>query len=129
MATVTEAKLHYTGSITIDAELMKAAGILPYEIVQITNTANAVRWKTYAIPGRSGLICLNGPPARLFAPGDRVIVLSMGWFDESDLPGLAPAVVFVDGSNRIERVERHPIFGAGGEVDWIGTQPEQVDKI
>lgn len=72
-AVVTEANLHYTGSITIDQRLMKAANIHPYEMVQITNLRNAVRWKTYAIPAPegSGKICLNGPPAHLFHPGDR----------------------------------------------------------
>lgn len=129
-ATVTEAKLHYVGSITVDAELLKAANIMPYEIVQITSLANATRWKTYALPGEagSGQICLNGPPAHLFAKGDRVIILSMGWFAESELRRLTPAVVFVDDSNQIERVERHSLFDENGEVDWIGLQPKQVEQ-
>lgn len=130
MATVTEAKLHYVGSITVDAALLEAANILPYEIVQITSLANATRWKTYALPAErgSGRICLNGPPAHLFAPGDRIIILSMGLFDESEMSRLTPTVVFVDGSNRITGQERHALISADGEVDWIGTQPKQVDE-
>lgn len=108
-ATVTEAELHYVGSITIDGRLMKEARILPYEIVQVTNLRNAARWQTYALPAAegSGKICLNGPPARLFQPGDLVIILSMGLFDEEELAKLKPRVVFVDGDNRIVRVEEH----------------------
>ena len=111
-ATVTEADLDYVGSITIDTLLMKAANILPYEMVQVTNLSNATRWKTYAFPGEegSGRICLNGPPARLFRPGDRVIILSLGLFDEEELKRLVPRVVFVDGANRITACKEEPIF-------------------
>ncbi|UOF88792.1 aspartate 1-decarboxylase [Fodinisporobacter ferrooxydans] len=106
---VTEAKLEYVGSITIDTALMKAANIVPYEMVQITNVANAVLWKTYAIPAPegSGTICLNGPPARLFQPGDEVIVLSMAWLDEEEVQELESAVVFVNEKNRIVSVAKH----------------------
>ena len=108
-ATVTEADLSYVGSITIDALLMKKANILPYEMVQVTSLRNATRWKTYALPAPegSGKICLNGPPALLFQPGDLVIILSLGLFDEQELTHLAPAVVFVDGDNQVTRVETH----------------------
>jgi aspartate 1-decarboxylase len=124
-ATVTKADLEYMGSVTIDAELMRAANIWPYEIVQVTNYRNAARWKTYAVPGApgSGVICLNGPPANLFRPGDHVIVLSMGHYSEEEAKRLVSRVVFVDGNNRIVRVEEHPIFRAG-EVDWHGLQME-----
>jgi len=128
-AKVTDAELDYVGSITIDAALMKAAELMPYEMVQVTNLSNAVRWKTYAIPAGegSGRICLNGPPARLFRPGDLVIILSMGWLTEDELRRFVPKVVFVDENNRITSVARHPLFVARGgaeEVNWIGTQPE-----
>ena len=78
-ATVTEADLNYVGSITIDAKLMKASNISPYEMIQVTSLRNATRWKTYALPAPegSGKICLNGPPALLFEPGDIVIILSL----------------------------------------------------
>ncbi|MEB3101641.1 aspartate 1-decarboxylase [Ferviditalea candida] len=110
-ATVTEADLNYTGSITIDSILMEKADIHPYEMVQITNLRNAVRWKTYAIAGEagSGKICLNGPPAHLFQPGDLVVILSMGLFAEEELKSLRPRVIFVDSQNRIDRIEEHEI--------------------
>lgn len=108
-AIVTEANLDYVGSITIDSLLMKQANLYPYEMVQVTNMRNATRWKTYAIPAPpgSGKICLNGPPALLFQPGDQVIILSMALYDERELDNLSPAVVFVDSSNSITKVERH----------------------
>ncbi|WP_199614218.1 aspartate 1-decarboxylase [Paenibacillus alkalitolerans] len=111
-ATVTEADLNYVGSITIDSLLMREANILPYEMVQITSLRNAARWKTYALPGPegSGKICLNGPPAHLFQPGDLVIILSMGSHSEDEIKRLEPRVVFVDAENRITRVEVYRIF-------------------
>ena len=116
-AVVTEAELDYVGSITIDALLMKHADIRPYEIVQVTSLRNATRWKTYALPAPegSGKICLNGPPAHLFRPGDLVIVLSMGMFEEDELEGLRPPVVFVDDKNRITRTIRYPLDAPDNE--------------
>ena len=110
-AAVTEARLDYVGSITLDASLMKSAHIQPYEMVQVTSLRNAARWKTYAIPAPegSGKVCLNGPPAHLFAPGDLVIVLSLGLFDEEEIASLKPSVVFVDENNRITGVECHDL--------------------
>ncbi len=124
-ATVTEASLDYVGSITIDAGLMKAAKITPYEMVQVTSLRNATRWKTYAIPGAegSGKICLNGPPAHLFQPGDLVIILSLGLFDEREVERLVPKVVFVDDRNRITACVEHPLYGETGEVNWVALQP------
>jgi aspartate 1-decarboxylase len=111
-AVVTEADLDYVGSITIDPLLMKEAGILPYEMVQVTSLRNATRWKTYAIPGPagSGKIGLNGPPAHLFSPGDLVIILSLGLMTPEEIDALKPRVVFVDESNRIIRVEEHDLI-------------------
>ncbi|CAG7627338.1 Aspartate 1-decarboxylase [Paenibacillus solanacearum] len=110
-ATVTEARLDYVGSITLDALLMKEAHIKPYEMVQITSLRNATRWKTYAIPAPegSGKVCLNGPPAHLFQPGDLVIVLSLGLCTEQEIDELKPSVVFVDADNRITGVEHHDL--------------------
>jgi aspartate 1-decarboxylase len=110
-ATVTEADLDYVGSITIDSKLMKAADIKPYEMVQITNLRNATRWKTYALPAEaeSGKICLNGPPAHLFSPGDIVIILSMAQMSEEEIENLEPHVVFVDENNQITHVETHDL--------------------
>lgn len=111
MATVTEAELNYIGSITIDSLLMKEANIRTNEMVQVTNLKNAARWKTYAIPAieGSGKICLNGPPAHLFQPGDQVIILSMGLFNEKEIEDLKPRVVFVDCQNTIARVEEQDL--------------------
>ncbi len=110
-ATVTEADLDYVGSITIDTLLMNEAKIHPYEMVQITSLRNAARWKTYALPAPegSGKICLNGPPAHLFQPGDLIIILSMGLFSEEELCKLKPRVVFVDTKNQIIKVEAHDL--------------------
>ncbi|MBM7551656.1 aspartate 1-decarboxylase [Thalassobacillus pellis] len=115
-ATVTEAELDYVGSITIDSTLMKEADIKPYEMVQITNLKNATRWKTYAIPAPegSGRICLNGPPAHLFSPGDIVIILSMAQMTEEEIENLTPRVVFVDENNVITSVEEHDLHWPEG---------------
>lgn len=106
-ATVTDADLHYEGSITIDKELMDAAGILPYEKVDIYNITNGSRFSTYTIEGRpgSGEICLNGAAARLVQPGDMVIIVSYGLYDEEELKDLKPVVIQVDEKNRIIRKE------------------------
>ncbi len=110
-AWVTQADLSYVGSITIDRNLMEAADILPFEMVQITNVSNGVMWHTYAMVGKagSGVICLNGPPARHFQVGDGVIILSLGWADDKEWASLTPNVVFVDQSNQITSVVPHPL--------------------
>ncbi|EPZ42281.1 MULTISPECIES: aspartate 1-decarboxylase [Alicyclobacillus] len=107
--TVTQADLNYMGSITLDPLLMQAADIRPYELVQITNLSNGQLWHTYAIAGGkgSGAVCLNGPPARLFQPGDKIIVLSMGWMDDEEWNALEAKVVFVDDQNRISSIVTH----------------------
>jgi aspartate 1-decarboxylase len=110
-ATVTEADLDYVGSITIDRNLMEAANILPYEMVQVTSLRNAARWKTYAIPGAAGAgqICLNGPPAHLFQRGDLVIILSLGSYTSEELANFQPRVVFVDQKNNITSVKEEEL--------------------
>jgi aspartate 1-decarboxylase len=110
-ATVTEARLDYVGSITIDRALMDAANILPYEMVQVTNVANATLWRTYAIPAEagSGTICLNGPPARLFQPTDLVIIISMAEMDDEEYARTVSNVVHVDGNNQITKIEAHKL--------------------
>ncbi|MDA8336419.1 MAG: aspartate 1-decarboxylase [Peptococcaceae bacterium] len=105
-ATVTEANLDYEGSLTVDGTLMKASGMVPYEMVQVTNLANGAIWRTYLIPAPagSGTICLNGSSAHHFKPGDLVIIISYGYFRPEELPDLRPQVVLVDGANRIRQV-------------------------
>lgn len=106
-ATVTQADLNYIGSITIDQELLDASGLLPNEMVQITNLANGELWQTYIISGPrgGGDICLNGPPARKFHPGDLVIIIGFRLFEEHELAeSYHPNVVFVDDHNRVTEV-------------------------
>ncbi|MCY0875480.1 MAG: aspartate 1-decarboxylase [Firmicutes bacterium] len=108
-ATVTEARLDYVGSITIDRALMDAANLKPYEMVQVTNVANATLWRTYAIPAPagSGTVCLNGPPARLFQPTDLVIVLSLADVTDEEYEQITAHIVHVDEKNQITKVESH----------------------
>ncbi len=101
-ATITEANLHYEGSITVDETLLEAADIVPYEMVQVLNINNGQRFETYAIPGPkgSGVICLNGAAARLGVVGDKVILISCAMVDESEVPSYSPKVVFVNEKNK-----------------------------
>ena len=100
-ATVTEANLNYVGSITIDEDLLDAAGILPGEKVQIVNNNNGARLETYTIPGKrgSGVICLNGAAARCALEGDIVIIIAYAQMDEKEAKALEPKVVLVDKQN------------------------------
>lgn len=102
-ATVTEANLNYMGSITIDSVLLKAAGILAGEKVQIVNNNNGARLETYVIEGeaQSGVICLNGAAARLVQPGDTVIIICYVLMDAAEAAAFKPSIVMVDDRNRI----------------------------
>jgi aspartate 1-decarboxylase len=100
-ATVTDADLHYVGSITVDRDLMDLADLMEFEQVAVVDIDNGARLETYVIQGErgSGSICLNGAAARLVAPGDRVIIISYAEYDAAELDGYAPTVVHVDRSN------------------------------
>ncbi|MBE9498098.1 aspartate 1-decarboxylase subunit alpha [Streptomyces qinglanensis] len=102
-ATVTQADLHYVGSVTIDAELMSAADLLPGELVHIVDITNGARLETYVIEGEpgSGVIGINGAAAHLVHPGDLVILISYAQVDEAEARTLQPRVVHVDADNRI----------------------------
>jgi len=102
-ATVTEANLNYVGSITIDADLLKASGIIPGERVQIVNNNNGARLETYVIKGEpgSGVLCLNGAAARLVQPGDNVIIIAYAMMTPEEAENFEPMVVFVDEDNKI----------------------------
>ncbi len=103
---VTEARLDYIGSITIDEELMDAAGILPGEHVYIVNNNNGERLETYAIPGErnSGVICLNGAAARKVQPGDVVIIMAYASMTPEEARGFKPRVIFPNtATNRLDR--------------------------
>ena len=107
-ATVTEANLRYTGSITIDKNLLKAAAICVYERVQIVNLNNGTRVETYVLegPAGSGTICMNGAAARWAEIGDKVIIISYGLMTAQEIKKHSPKVVFVDDKNRAKsRIE------------------------
>lgn len=107
--TLTAANLNYVGSISVDASLLNAAGILPYEQVQVVNVSNGERLITYAIaaPARSGAVELNGAAARLGMPGDRVIIMTYAQFSPEELKTYSPSVVLVDNQNRLIEVRQY----------------------
>lgn len=101
-ATVTQAELHYEGSITVDRTLLDAAGILPYEQVDVLNITNGERFTTYTIEGEkdSGVICVNGAAARLVQKGDLVIICAYAQIDQATAESYEPTVVVVDEHNK-----------------------------
>ena len=103
-ATITQAELHYEGSLTISAELMEAANILPYEMVHVYNVSNGNRFETYAIAGEenSGVICLNGAAARKGAVGDLIIITTYATYEGAELEQHQPKVVMVDLANHLK---------------------------
>ncbi len=105
-ATVTEADLNYVGSITVDQDLLDAAGICVNEKVAIVNNNNGERLETYTIPGErgSGVVCLNGAAARLVQKGDIVIIMSYVMLSEPEVANHEPKVVLVDEQNKIRDV-------------------------
>jgi aspartate 1-decarboxylase len=109
-ATVTQADLHYVGSVTVDRDLMDAAGLLEGERVAIVDVTNGARLETYVIPGErgSGVLGINGAAAHLVHPGDLVILIAYGMLDEAELADYAPRVVFVDRANRVVEVGHDP---------------------
>jgi aspartate 1-decarboxylase len=109
-ATVTDANLHYIGSITLDTELMALADIREHEQVHVLDIDNGSRFETYVIEGTEGAreVCVNGAAARLVQPGDRVIVVSYGVYSEQEVQFHEPRVVHVDEDNRILRVDADP---------------------
>ena len=107
-ATVTDADLNYVGSITIDEALLEAAGLLPGQMVTINNVSNAVSWRTYIVRGTKGKgeIIMNGPPARLFQKGDKVIILGEAWVEAEEAAKMSPMVVFMDEKNHITEIKK-----------------------
>ena len=121
--TVTQADLDYEGSIAIDTDLLNAADVLPYEMVQVFDLNNGERFETYAIPAEAGTgtVCVNGAAARLVQPGDLLIVLSYTILDEKESIGHKPRVVFVDSQNKILQTS-NPVASGGG-----ACPPETMD--
>jgi len=104
-ATVTDANINYVGSVTIDEDLMKAANLIEFEMVQVLNINNGERIETYVIKGKkaSGVICLNGAAARKFLPGDIVIIVSFALMDFETAKQFKPAIAFPDKGNKLPR--------------------------
>ena len=102
-ATVTEADLHYVGSVTVDADLLDAADLLPGELVHIVDVTNGARLETYTIAGErgSGVIGINGAAAHLVHPGDVVILIAYAQLEDAEARVFEPSVVFVDADNRV----------------------------
>jgi aspartate 1-decarboxylase len=119
-ATVTQADLHYVGSVTLDAALMEAADLLHGEQVAIVDITNGARIETYVIPGErgSGVIGINGAAAHLVHEGDLVIIMSYAMVDDAEARALEPRVVHVDGKNRVVKLGKdpaEPVPGAEGQ--------------
>src|SRR5690625_2116463 len=116
-ATVTEANLHYVGSVTVDQDLLDAAGILPGELVSIVDVTNGARLETYTIAGErnSGVIGINGAAAHLINPGDLVILIAYAQMEDAEARTYQPRVVHVDEHNCRERVSR-AVGGADQET-------------
>lgn len=112
-ATVVQAELDYVGSITVDVDLLEAAGIYEYEKVQIVDVNNGSRFETYTIAGErgSGMICLNGAAARCVSCGDKIIIMSYASLSDEEVKTHKPKVVFVDDNNRISRITSYEKHG------------------
>lgn len=113
-ATITGADLHYEGSVTIDSDLLRGAGIIENEAVAIWNVNNGERFETYAIEGQpgSGVVCVNGAAAHKVRVGDLIIIAAFGWMPEEQALEWKPNVVFVDEKNRaIDLGRTHEIGG------------------
>lgn len=108
-ALVTDAKIHYKGSITIDKKLMEKAKLTPYEKVLVVSLDSGERLETYVIEGRegSGEVCLNGAAARKILKGDRVIVMSFALLEEEEAKKHKPVIVYLDDKNQITKIENH----------------------
>ena len=115
-ATVTQADLHYVGSVTVDVDLLEAADLIPGEQVAIVDVTNGARLETYVIPGErgSGVIGINGAAAHLVHPGDLVILISYGQMDDAEARAWQPRIVHVDAHNKIIELGADPAAAAEG---------------
>ena len=106
-ATVTQSNVDYEGSIAMSPKLIEAAGLMPYEAVQIWNVTSGTRFETYAITASqdSKDICINGAAAHLAKPGDLVIIARFIWLHEADCANFQPKIIFVDSHNQIKNIE------------------------
>lgn len=130
-ATVTQADLHYVGSITIDADLLDAANLYPGQQVDVVDVTNGSRLTTYVIPGErgSGQICINGAAAHLIDPKDIVIIIAYGMIADAEARHYLPNVVFVDKDNKIIEESQEPGLvpqGYGLEASGLPIAPFQA---
>ncbi|MBO0595300.1 aspartate 1-decarboxylase [Nesterenkonia sp. E16_7] len=127
-ATVTHADLHYVGSITVDTDLLEAAGIVEGEKVQIVDVTNGARLETYTIAGPrgSGVIGINGAAAHLVDPGDLIILISYVMLDAAELADHRPKVVHVNGENRIVELGQDPAEPVPGATDQLNPRTAVV---
>ena len=118
-ATVTQAELDYVGSITVDENLLDAAGIREYEKVQIVDINNGNRFETYTIAGErgSGVMCLNGAAARCVSVHDKIIIMSYAEMDPEECKDYHPTVVFVDDNNAISRITNYEKHGRLSDME------------
>ncbi|MEU5913393.1 aspartate 1-decarboxylase [Micromonospora sp. NPDC047527] len=130
-ATVTQADLHYVGSVTVDQDLLDAADLLPGEQVAIVDITNGARLETYVIPGErgSGVIGINGAAAHLVHPGDLVILISYGQMDDAEARSYRPRVVHVDADNRVVELGADPAAAAPGTAGDPVPSPLAVSGV
>ncbi len=116
-AKITDANLHYEGSLSLDLCLIEAANLLPFEKIEVYNVSNGARFSTYVIPAPrySGEVRLNGAAARLGAPGDLIIIASYALYEEEELKEYKPILVYVDENNQIKEIKREMI------IEGVGT--------
>jgi aspartate 1-decarboxylase len=128
-ATVTQADLHYVGSVTVDEDLMEAADLLAGEQVSIVDVTNGARLETYVIPGErgTGVLGINGAAAHLVHPGDLVILISYGLMDPAEVTTYRPRVIFVDGANRIMESGSDPGHAPAGSGLISGSSQVEAD--
>lgn len=123
-ATVTQADLHYVGSITIDADLLEAAGLVENEQVAVVDVTNGARLETYVIEGErgSGMISINGAAAHLVSPGDLIIIIAYGLLRDDEIRTHQPRIVHVDEHNRIVALGTDPAQAVPGAADQISAR-------
>ncbi len=117
-AVVSDANVEYVGSITLDPLLMKAAGLLPYEQVDVLNISNGNRLTTYVIEGKAGKgeVTLNGAAAKLCRKGDRVLVVAYAWLNDKEAKTFKPITVFLNKGNKVGRILRGSLKPSGFKV-------------
>jgi aspartate 1-decarboxylase len=130
-ATVTHADLHYVGSLTVSADLLAAADLLPGEKVDVVDVTNGARLSTYVIegPAGAGVIGINGAAARLVHPGDLVIIIGYALVDDAEAAALQPSIVFVDAENRLEHTGHDPAEALEGAGLVSGDQMPQAPGV